>query len=114
MKQAYYLFVVLTYLDLSILQVREALGVTLSVLCSNIRLYHSSHQDERSDNVDSLMKDESWVQFLTERATQAVVNIQIATQSDKVVNPVDGSSQNGHVDGDSQDDMKWMETVQMK
>jgi len=60
------------------------------------------------------MKDESWVQFLTERATQAVVNIQIATQSDKVVNPVDGSSQNGHVDGDSQDDMKWMETVQMK
>nr|KYP76237.1 Proteasome activator complex subunit 4 [Cajanus cajan] len=96
-------------------QVREALGVTLSVLCSNIRLYHSSHQDnaqgERNDNVDSLMKDESWVQFLTERAAEAVVNIQIATQSDKVVNPVDISSQNGHVDGDSEDDMKWMETL---
>ncbi|CAJ1960253.1 unnamed protein product [Sphenostylis stenocarpa] len=96
-------------------QVREALGVTLSVLCSNIRLYHSSHhdsaQDERSDNVDSLMKDESWVQFLTERAAEAVVNIQIANQSDKIVNPVDASSQNGHVEGDSQDDMKWMETL---
>ncbi|XP_047151805.1 proteasome activator subunit 4 [Vigna umbellata] len=92
-------------------QVREALGVTLSVLCSNIRLYHSSHQDGRSDNVDSLMQDENWVQFLTERAAEAVVNIQIATQSDKVVNPVDGGSQNGHVDGDSQDDMKWMETL---
>ncbi|TKY47091.1 Proteasome activator subunit 4 [Spatholobus suberectus] len=96
-------------------QVREALGVTLSVLCSNIRLYHSSHHDnawdERNDNVDSLMKDESWVQFLTERAAEAVVNIQIATQSDKIVNPVDTSSQNGHLDGDSQDDMKWMETL---
>ncbi|KAK7387207.1 hypothetical protein VNO78_27798 [Psophocarpus tetragonolobus] len=96
-------------------QVREALGVTLSVLCSNIRLYHSSHHDnvqnERNDNVDSLMKDESWVQFLTERAAEAVVNIQIANQSDKVVSPVDASSQNGHLDGDSQDDMKWMETL---
>ncbi|KAG5138566.1 hypothetical protein JHK82_023297 [Glycine max] len=96
-------------------QVREALGVTLSILCSNIRLYHSSRhdnaQDERNDNVDSLMKDESWVPFLTERAAEAVVNIQIATQSDKVVNPVDSSSQNGHLDGDSQDDIKWMETL---
>lgn len=99
-------------------QVREALGVTLSILCSNIRLYHSSRhdnaQDERNDNVDSLMKDESWVQFLTERAAEAVVNIQIATQSDKVVNPVDSSSQNGHLDGDSQDCIKWMETVSME
>lgn len=102
---------VLTFFNLSMQQVREALGVTLSVLCSNIRLYHSS---QRHDNVDSLMKDESWVQFLTERAAEAVANIQIATQSDKVVNPIDTSSQNGHLDGDSQDDMKWMETVIME
>ncbi|CAI8596807.1 unnamed protein product [Vicia faba] len=97
-------------------QVREALGVTLSVLCSNIRLYHSSDHDnagdERTKNVDdNLIKDESWVQYLTERAAEAVVNIQIASQSDKAVNPIDSSSQNGHVDGDSQDDMKWMETL---
>lgn len=105
---------VLTYFNLFMQQVREALGVSLSVLYSNIRLYHSSHQDGRSDNVDSLMQDENWVQFLTDRAAEAVVNIQIATQSDKVVNTVDGGSQNGHVDGDSQDDMKWMETVPMK
>lgn len=99
-------------------QVREALGVTLSVLCSNIRLYHSSHHDnacdERNNNVDYLMKDESWVQFLTERSAEAVANIQIASQSDKAVNPIDTSSQNGHLDGDSQDDMKWMETVLME
>ncbi|KAL5071695.1 hypothetical protein RYX36_022582 [Vicia faba] len=97
-------------------QVREALGVTLSVLCSNIRLYHSSDHDnaggERTKNVDdNLIKDESWVQYLTERAAEAVVNIQIASQSDKAVNPIDSSSQNGHVEGDSQDDMKWMETL---
>ncbi|XP_022634402.1 proteasome activator subunit 4-like [Vigna radiata var. radiata] len=36
-------------------QVREALGVSLSVLYSNIRLYHSSHQDQISDTIDSLM-----------------------------------------------------------
>lgn len=96
-------------------QVREALGVTLSVLCSNIRLYHSSHRDnvgdERTNNADSLMKDESWVHCLTERAAEAVVNIHIASQSDKAVNTIDINSQNGHLDGDSQDDMKWMETL---
>ncbi|XP_058787950.1 proteasome activator subunit 4 [Vicia villosa] len=97
-------------------QVREALGVTLSVLCSNIRLYHSSDHDnlddKRTNDVDNnLIKDESWVQYLTERAAEAVVNIQIASQSDKAVNSIDTSSQNGHVDGDSQDDMKWMETL---
>ncbi|GAU13463.1 hypothetical protein TSUD_127600 [Trifolium subterraneum] len=96
-------------------QVREALGVTLSVLCSNIRLYHSSNRDnvgdEKTNDVDDLIKDESWVQYLTERAAEAVVNIQIASQSDKAVNPIDTSSQNGHLDGDSQDDMKWMETL---
>lgn len=96
-------------------QVREALGVTLSVLCSNIRLYHSSHRDnvgdERTNDADNLMKDESWVHCLTERAAEAVVNIHIASQSDKAVNTIDTNSQNGHLDGDSQDDMKWMETL---
>lgn len=108
---------VLTFFTFSMLQVREALGVTLSVLFSNIRLCHSSYNanacDERNNNVDSLMEDKSWVKFLTERAAEAVVNIQTATQSDKAVNPMDTSSQNGHLDGDSQDDMKWMETVLM-
>ncbi|RHN67496.1 putative proteasome activator Blm10, mid region [Medicago truncatula] len=96
-------------------QVREALGVTLSVLCSNIRLYHSSHRDnvgdERTNDADNLMKDESWVHCLIERAAEAVVNIHIASQSDKAVNTIDTNSQNGHLDGDSQDDMKWMETL---
>lgn len=101
---------------MSIGQVRQTLGVALSVLCSNIRLYHSSHHDnldERHSDTDNLFKDASWVQFLTERAAEAVVNIQNATQSDKVVNPADADLENGHMDGDSQDDIKWMETVQI-
>lgn len=104
--------------NLCMQQVREALGVTLSVLCSNIRLYHSTHHDNaydgRSSNVDTPMKDESWVQFLTGQAAEAVVNIQNSTQSDKVTNSIDTRSQNGHIDSDSQDDMKWMETVVME
>lgn len=102
---------------LSIGQVRQALGDTLSVLCSNIRLYNSSHHDnsydERQSNIDNLLKDASWVQFLTERAAEAVVNIQNTTQSDKAMNPIHTNLENGHPDGDSQDDVKWMETVLM-
>lgn len=92
---------------------RHALGVTLSILCSNIRLYNSSHHDERQNNIDILFKDASWVQNLTERATEAVVNIQNATQSDKAMSTVDTNLENGHSDGDSQDDVKSMETVLM-
>ncbi|MED6148307.1 hypothetical protein PIB30_051930 [Stylosanthes scabra] len=93
-------------------QVREALGVSLSVLCSNIRLYHSTHHSNTSSTDDTPMKDESWVQLLTERAAEAVVNIQNAGPSDKVTNnSIDARSQNGHIDSDSQDDVKWMETL---
>lgn len=96
---------------------RQVLGVTLTILCSNIRLYHSSHHDRAYDegqsNSDNFLRDASWVQFLTERAAEAVVNIQNATQSDKGVNSVDINFENGHPDGDSEDDIKWMETVIM-
>ncbi|KAI4307795.1 hypothetical protein L6164_030939 [Bauhinia variegata] len=96
-------------------QVREALGVILSILCSNIRLYRLNHHDNsydgRINGVGDLLNDESWVQFLTDRAAEAVVNIQNSAQSDKVVNPMDTSPQNGHLNGVSEDDVKWMETL---
>ncbi|XP_054818668.1 proteasome activator subunit 4 [Prosopis cineraria] len=96
-------------------QVRQVLGITLTILCSNIRLYHSSHRDsaydERQSNPDNLLKDARWVQFLPERAAEAVVNIQDTTQSDKGVNSTDINLENGLLDGDSQDDIKWMETL---
>ncbi|KAJ7961002.1 proteasome activator subunit 4-like [Quillaja saponaria] len=91
-------------------QVREAIGVTLSVLCSNIRLCGSSHCDDSYErgirNLGNQLKEGDWIQFLTERAAEAVMSIQNASQSDKVVNPVDLSPQYEHLNGDTQDDMK--------
>ncbi|GLT83766.1 hypothetical protein SLE2022_020380 [Rubroshorea leprosula] len=96
-------------------QVREAIGVTLSVLCSNIRLYMSSvqyHSHEREiTDVDSQLKEENWVQLLTERASELVVNIQNSSLCD-ILNPsADADTPNGYQNGDSQDDVKWMETL---
>ncbi|KAK9268815.1 hypothetical protein L1049_000579 [Liquidambar formosana] len=96
-------------------QVRETIGVTLSVLCSNIRLYTSfapnhSHGGGNNDVVNQL-KEGSWVQFLTDRAPEAVMNIQNASQSDNMETPTYLSSENGFSNGDSQDDIKWMETL---
>lgn len=96
-------------------QVREAIGVTLSVLCSNIRLYSSfahnnSHEGLDSD-VDSKVKGESWVQVLTEQASELVINIQKTGQSDNLEAPTDMVHENGLSNGNSQDDIKWMETV---
>lgn len=96
-------------------QVREAIGVTLSVLCSNIQLYESfdhehSHAEERRD-VAKQFDGRSWVQFLKERASEVLINIQNTTQSDSLETPATISPENGHLNGDSQDDVKWMETV---
>lgn len=94
-------------------QVREAIGVTLSVLCSNIRLYASSDPDQSHEggnsNVNYQLKEGSWVKFLIERASDLVMNIQ--NKSDNLETPPDVTDQNEHLKGDSKDDVKWMETV---
>ncbi|KAM7252530.1 hypothetical protein ACFE04_024413 [Oxalis oulophora] len=89
-------------------QVREAIGVALSVVCSNIRLYTSYHEGE-GDNYKEL-KEEKWVQVLTERATEMVTVIQNTTFSDNLETTADISAQNGYSHNDSQD-IKWMETL---
>ncbi|KAL5803775.1 hypothetical protein ACOSQ3_030575 [Xanthoceras sorbifolium] len=96
-------------------QVREAIGVTLSVLCSNIRLHMSfsvdhSHEGKNSD-IDNHLKEQSWVRSLTERASEAVLNIQNNSHSDSMEISAETSTQNGYLNGDSQDDVKWMETL---
>ncbi|KAI8012454.1 Proteasome activator subunit 4 [Camellia lanceoleosa] len=92
-------------------QVREAIGVTLSVLCSNIRL-HTSFSDHHSDGGDDFkIEERSWDQFLAERASELVTNIRNASQSDKMEISTDTSPDNGIVNGDSKDDVKWMETL---
>ncbi|CAL5335470.1 unnamed protein product [Camellia sinensis] len=92
-------------------QVREAIGVTLSVLCSNIRL-HTSFSDHHADGGDDFkIEERSWDQFLAERASELVTNIRNASQSDKMEISTDTSPDNGIVNGDSKDDVKWMETL---
>lgn len=96
-------------------QVREAIGVALSVLCSNIRLYVSSSQDHSNERgkgeINNQLKQENWVQLLTERASEVVVNIQNSTLSDVLDNSTDINIRNAHQNGDSQDNVKWMETL---
>ncbi|XP_059662328.1 proteasome activator subunit 4 isoform X2 [Cornus florida] len=96
-------------------QVREAIGVTLSVVCSNIRLYtsfnHNYPHEGRDSDVDNKLEEGSWVQILIERASKLVVNIQNASQSDNMEIRTDISPDNGLLNGSSQDDVKWMETL---
>ncbi|KAE9456561.1 hypothetical protein C3L33_11484, partial [Rhododendron williamsianum] len=92
-------------------QVREAIGVTLSVLCSNIRL-HTTFTSNHSHGGDGFkIEERSWDQFLVERASELVISIQNASQSDKMEIQKDKSPDNGLVNGESQDDVKWMETL---
>lgn len=62
-------------------------------------------------DIGSQLKEENWVQLLTERASELVVNIQNASLSDILEASADADTPNGYQNGDSQDDVKWMETV---
>lgn len=93
-------------------QVRESIGVTLSVLCSNIRLnasFTSNSLHEEGNLEDGRLEGGSWDRFLVERASELVVNIQNANQSDNMEISSDTSSDLSN--GTCQDDIKWMETV---
>ena len=96
-------------------QVREAIGVALSVLCSNIRLCesfdHDGSHESASKGLGNQFDGRSWVLFLKERASEVVINIQNTTQSDNLETPENNTPENGHLNGDSQADVKWMETV---
>lgn len=85
------------------------------MLCSNIRLHASfSHEyshEGRNSGIDNYLKEERWAQFITERASEAVTNIQNNNQSDNLEMSANTSTQNGHLKGDSLDDVKWMESV---
>lgn len=95
-------------------QVRETIGVTLSVLCSNIRLYVLSdhhHSQEGGKNDVNNQLTESCIKILTEQASQVLMNIQNASHCVSLETSRDLNAPNGHLNGDSQDDVKWMETV---
>ncbi|XP_061967164.1 proteasome activator subunit 4 [Populus nigra] len=95
-------------------QVREAIGVTLSVLCSNIRLQLSSAHDyshEGGSEIDNQLKEEKWVFVLTDRASDVVTNIQNTSPADNLETDGHIALQNRSLNGDALDDVKWMETL---
>ncbi|CAA7016339.1 unnamed protein product [Microthlaspi erraticum] len=96
-------------------QIREAIGVTLSVLWSNIRLrmsYQQAHPSEEGrTDVDSRLNEENWFKLISARASEAVTNIQQASISDSSDSSADVDMENTQSDGDSLDDVKWMETL---
>ncbi|KAJ7015442.1 hypothetical protein NC653_004671 [Populus alba x Populus x berolinensis] len=94
--------------------VREAIGVTLSVLCSNIRLQLSSAHDyshEGGSEIDNQLKEEKWVFVLTNRASDVVKNIQNTSPADNLETDGHIALQNRSLNGDALDDVKWMETL---
>lgn len=86
--------------------------MTLSVVCSNIRLL-ASHPHDQQEDVRVELKEERWVKLFIERATQAVKNIHNSSHSSNLDASKDNEVQNGHSNVDSEDDVKWMETVNM-
>lgn len=90
-------------------QVRESIGVTLSVLCSNLRLH--AHFADFNLHEDGNLRAGSWDKLLVERASEVVANIQHASQSDNMVIAEGSSSEKGFSSSDLPNAMKWMETV---
>lgn len=75
--------------------------------------FSQDNPDMKSD-ISHHLKEESWFQLVTERASEAVANIQKTGMSDSLEASTDVNTQNGHLNvnhADSQDDVKWMETV---
>ncbi|XP_047336646.1 proteasome activator subunit 4-like isoform X2 [Impatiens glandulifera] len=89
-------------------QVREKIGVTLSIVCSNLQLHTFFTGD---DDVGFRIEGRSWDQYLIEHASAVVLNIQSAGNSDRMDVQSDAIHGNDISNGDSKDDMKWMETV---
>ncbi|KAF9589945.1 hypothetical protein IFM89_029561 [Coptis chinensis] len=95
-------------------QVREAVGVSLTVLCSNIRLYESfthDHSDEElAYKVDNTLGRGRWDQLLTDQACELAKSIQKMCASES--SELQGErTQNGLLSDETQEDVKWMETM---
>ncbi|KAL5729683.1 hypothetical protein ACHQM5_002598 [Ranunculus cassubicifolius] len=95
-------------------QVREAIGISLSVLCSNIRL-HECFTSEFSDegmkcNVDDTLGRGRWVHTLTDQACEVSQIIQDTSYVDNLENQADETLENGFSIKEMQG-VKWMETM---
>ncbi|KAL8462064.1 hypothetical protein ACS0TY_033224 [Phlomoides rotata] len=95
-------------------QVREAIGVTLSVLCSNLRLYASCCNGQLHEGGASTADIDDvgcWDQYLVKRASELVTKIQNVSVSETLEIPAEEISENGVSSDHSKDDIRWMETL---
>ncbi|KAL8033297.1 hypothetical protein ABFX02_13G151400 [Erythranthe guttata] len=95
-------------------QVREAIGVALSVLCSNLRLcasFGNDHSDESGASNADITPARSWDRYLVKRASELVTKIQNVSASEALEIPKEKLSENGMSSDHSKDDIKWMETL---
>lgn len=67
--------------------------------------------EEGRTDVDSRLKEENWFKLISARASEAVTNIQQAGISDSLDTSADVDMESAQSNGDSLDDVKWMETV---
>lgn len=95
-------------------QVREAVGVILCVLCSNIQLHRSfatcSSDQAMSSSGGEDLEDSSWNRLLLEEATERAVRIQNTTHADHMESQANVAREKG-ITNDSDEDVKWMETL---
>ncbi|XP_021740798.1 proteasome activator subunit 4-like [Chenopodium quinoa] len=95
-------------------QVREAVGVTLCVLCSNVQLHKLFASYGSAQRGSSGMEDDlfggSWNQLLSDQATERAIRIQKTTHSDHMDSKEVVVPENG-ITNDSDEDVKWMETL---
>ncbi|OAY78065.1 Proteasome activator subunit 4 [Ananas comosus] len=100
----------------SVEYVREAVGVMLSVLCSNMRLFATSGLDHLSEGTvgDAYMfeppQKKNWAKSLTERASELSINIQNANLSNRMQS-ADSAHENGFTNAEIEADVKRMETL---
>ncbi|KAK4439643.1 Proteasome activator subunit [Sesamum alatum] len=95
-------------------QVREAIGVTLSVLCSNLRLcasFGTDHTFEGEASSANIGAAGCWDQYIVKRASELVPTIQNASASETLEILTDKKIENGMSNDPSQDGIKWMETL---
>ncbi|XP_011095624.1 proteasome activator subunit 4 isoform X1 [Sesamum indicum] len=95
-------------------QVREAIGVALSVLCSNLRLCASFGNDnlfEGQASSANIGAARCWDQYIVKQASELVPKIQNAGASETLEILTDKKIENGMSSDPSQDSIKWMETL---
>lgn len=96
-------------------QVRESIGVTLSVICSNIRLHQSfscpSFSNGDTSDVHETLAVRNWDQYLVQEASELAMTIQNISPSDISEIPKDKMTDNKIPKDHARDDVNWIETV---